>query len=415
MAGAQLIRPDRHFVEEIIATGGGDLKRCFQCASCSVVCDLANGGRPFPRKEMIWAQWGLEDRLVADPDIWLCHQCNDCSRHCPRGARPGDVLSAIRRHTVGHFATPAFFSRWVNDARLIPATLLIPVVFIALALLARGPLERSLALHNHPGFYSDFFPHWLLIGSFGGLACLVFAVAVVGMARHWRAMKAADVAAGTHTPVMGLVPAFLAALGSIATHSRFASCEAQASRRVTHLTAFYGFLALFVVTLWAVVDIYVNPLVGSASLYPFGLGHPMKILANVGGALLIFGSVRAILSRRDTGAGASASTSFDLIFLWVMLGVGVTGYVVEAFRFAEPAAGSATASAAYAVYFLHLVLVFQLLMYLPYTKFAHVLYRGVAMIYAEHTGRRRAALVPPAAPEVLEAAPAPEMVGAGEG
>jgi len=72
---------------------------------------------------------------------------------------------------------------------------------------------------------------------------------------------------------------------------------------------------------------------------------------------------------------------------------GITGFIVEIFRFvAEGAAGaeayaSGYATPAYAFYFVHLVCVFGLLVYLPYSKFAHIWYRLAAMIYGEHTGR----------------------------
>jgi quinone-modifying oxidoreductase subunit QmoC len=93
--------------------------------------------------------------------------------------------------------------------------------------------------------------------------------------------------------------------------------------------------------------------------------------------------------------GKHQSTSFDWIFVWLLFFVGVTGYVVEIFRFvAEGAAGaeayaSGFALPAYSIYFMHLVCVFGLLVYLPYSKFAHIWYRTVAMIYAEATGRTR--------------------------
>jgi quinone-modifying oxidoreductase subunit QmoC len=391
MAGATLVRPDRRFVEDLIASGGGDLKKCFQCATCSAVCELSDGGPPFPRKEMIWAQWGLRDRLLSDPDIWLCHQCNDCSKRCPRGARPGDVLAAVRRQAIQHYAVPRFFARWVNQVRFVPVTFLLPVALLALALVLRAPIEEAVSFHHHPGFYADFFPHWLLIGFYGLFTGLAAAVAVVGIVRHWKAMRGADEASGGYAPRSGVVASILRTLTSVAVHDRFGSCEAQASRRVAHLTAFYGFLALYVVTLWAVIDIYVNPALGIQSLYPFGLMHPMKMLANVGGVLLIFGATRAILDRRREGPGSADSTSFDWIFVWTLLGVGVTGFAVEVLRFAvEPTPPQALQTLAYAVYFVHLALVFHLLVYLPYSKFAHVIYRFVAMVYAEHTGRHRA-------------------------
>ena len=87
-----------------------------------------------------------------------------------------------------------------------------------------------------------------------------------------------------------------------------------------------------------------------------------------------------------------ASTAFDWIFVGLLLSVTVTGLATEILRFAaEPAAhgagGAGLAKTALAVYFVHLVLVFQLLVYLPYSKFAHIVYRTVAMVYAEYSGR----------------------------
>jgi len=413
-AAATLVRPDRGFVEDILASGGGDLKQCFQCATCSAVCELAEGARPFPRKEMHWAQWGLKDRLVADPDVWLCHQCNDCSTRCPRGARPGDVLAAIRHQAVRHFATPRFLATWANRAATLPLVLLVPVVLVGATLLARDPLARALPVGTEHGFYAEFFPHWLLIGFYGlftGFACVA---AVIGVIRFWRAMRAADEAEGGYAPTVGIATSLGRTLGAILTHRRFGRCVAQAPRRLTHLMAFYGFLALYVVTVWAVIDLYVNPRLGIPSQYPFGLLHPMKVLANVGGVLLIVGCAKAITDRWRDAPGAAASTAFDWIFAWLLLTVGVTGFVTEALRFTTDPAGS-LAPVAYAVYFVHLVAVFQLLVYLPYSKFAHLLYRTVAMVYAEHTARHGPiAALPTGRAAGLAPASAAAAVGAGE-
>jgi len=399
MAEALLLKPDRKFVKEVMEAGGGDLRKCYQCATCSVVCGLSNGPSPFPRKEMIWAQWGLKDRLVSDPDIWLCHQCNDCSLRCPRGARPGDVLAAVRQKAIEHYAFPGFMGKLVNSARAVPIMLLLaPALLIAAALMVRGPLEAAVGYvdpHGHE-FYAHFFPHWLLIVFFSGLTLVTFGGLIVGLFRFWKGMKATDQALGRGTAVLGFVPSTVKALKAVLTHDRFGECTDQASRKPAHLMAFYGFLALFIVTVWAVVDLYVMPLVGVEALYPFDLTHPMKILANVGGILLIVGAGRAIMNRlRAPQDGYHQSTSFDWIFVWLLFLVGLSGFVVEVFRFvAEGAAGgeayaSGFALPAYSIYFLHLVLVFGLLVYLPYSKFAHMWYRLVAMIYGEHTGRTR--------------------------
>ena len=97
MSEAIMLDPDVGFIKDVRALGGGDLKKCYQCATCSVVCPISPETKPFPRKEMIAASWGLKDKVVSSSDIWLCHNCGDCNTRCPRDAKPGDALAAIRK------------------------------------------------------------------------------------------------------------------------------------------------------------------------------------------------------------------------------------------------------------------------------------------------------------------------------
>ena len=153
MSQAAPIEPDISFIRELKTSGGDDLKKCFQCATCSVVCNLSPAERPFPRKEMVWAQWGLKDRLASDPDVWLCHQCNDCSKYCPRGARPGDVMAALRRRQIEDNAAPRFLARMVSDPRFLPVIFAFPVMLLLLFMSAAGTLHIPRRRDHLPQVY----------------------------------------------------------------------------------------------------------------------------------------------------------------------------------------------------------------------------------------------------------------------
>ncbi|MHC4798938.1 MAG: quinone-interacting membrane-bound oxidoreductase complex subunit QmoC [Planctomycetota bacterium] len=381
------VKPDSEFLHCILDEGGENLKKCFQCATCSVACELSGERKPFPRKEMIWAQWGLKDRLAADPDVWLCHQCNDCSEKCPRGARPGDVLATIRRQSVLNYAVPRFLGRWVNQPKYLPLLLFIPVVLLGLASLCKDPVENALGISKHTGekiVYSStsMFPHWLLNSFFILLSILVFLAIIAGVIRFWRAMKAADARNGNAEPAKGLVASIVSALKNIITHDNFTMCTTERPRFLSHLGVFYGFIALFVVMIWVVTARY-NPLIQSDFVYPFNFLNPWRILANVGGLALIAGCLLMIQARWKNREHAGASTFFDWVFIGILLVVAVTGLITELLHYARLVPYRQIA------YFIHLVFVFALLMYLPYSKFAHLIYRTTAMVYAEYSGRIR--------------------------
>ena len=117
MTEKYLAQPDLDFIAQVRNLGGETLKKCYQCATCSVACPIAPEDSPFPRKEMIAASWGLKDRLLNSGDIWLCHQCGDCTDLCPRGAAPGDVLSAVRSAAIIEYARPKALAKAVNDPK----------------------------------------------------------------------------------------------------------------------------------------------------------------------------------------------------------------------------------------------------------------------------------------------------------
>ena len=89
MTGRVTIDADLNFVQGLIHHGGADLKKCYQCSTCTVACPLTPDEAPFPRKEMLWAQWGMKDKLVRDMDLWLCHNCNDCTDLCQGAQNQG--------------------------------------------------------------------------------------------------------------------------------------------------------------------------------------------------------------------------------------------------------------------------------------------------------------------------------------
>jgi quinone-modifying oxidoreductase subunit QmoC len=130
-----------------------------------------------------------------------------------------------------------------------------------------------------------------------------------------------------------------------------------------------------------VVTMRINPLVRGEFIYPLSFWSPWKMLANVGGIALVVGCAVMLYERWKHRERPVGSSFFDMALLWTLLAVAVTGLLTEALHFArlEPHR--------HAMYFVHLVCAFALLLYLPYSKLAHLVYRTTALVYAEHTGR----------------------------
>ncbi|MCJ7627397.1 MAG: quinone-interacting membrane-bound oxidoreductase complex subunit QmoC [Longimicrobiales bacterium] len=377
--------PDLEFIRALQKSGGDSLKKCMQCGNCSAACPLSPDLHPFPRKEMAWALWGLKDRLLRDPDIWLCHHCNDCSTNCPRQTRPGDVLGAVRQQCILHYAFPSFLARWVSDPRFIPVLLAIPAILLGLATRYREAIGDALGLSvaaEESIIYSfvPMFPHWLLNTFFGFFSILALLAAVIGVTRFSRALNKSRVWGEDPEPVKGVFASIGTVLLKVVTHDRFTSCETDHSRSISHFFVFFGFLALAMVTVWVITGPY-NPLIHSDFIYPFSFWSPWKLLANIGGLAVLTGVLLMIWERLYFGHLAGTSSYFDWLLVWSVFLVVASGFATEVLHYLRMTPHRQVA------YFIHLVFVFSLLIYLPYSKFAHMLYRTTAMVFAERYGR----------------------------
>jgi quinone-modifying oxidoreductase subunit QmoC len=347
----------------------GSASRCYQCATCSSVCELAPVSAPFPRKQMLWAQWGLLDRLAADPGIWLCHQCNDCNIRCPRDAQPGDVLQTLRAAAVEHLAAPRWLGRLVGRARTTwPLLVGLPIlIWIAILAVFTGlevpAVNPDLPVLEGRFHYEKFVPHPLIYVVYSSISLWVVGAAWVSGRRFWALLGAGAQRSGSF--LTNLVPAVV----EISTHKRFGTCTDAPTRRWGHFGVMWGFVGAAVTSGFLVVYLY------GFHMYPLPLDHWVKWLGNVSALALVVGGVLLLFNRARNTRQSGATTAFDRFFLWLVAAVIVTGVLTEAFRFlAEPVV-------ACAVYVAHLGVVFTLFVTFPYSKFAHLLYRTLAMVH----------------------------------
>ncbi len=338
MSNQVVVEPDLKFTEDLIKAGAGDLKKCFQCATCSVACRVSPDNNPYPRKEMIWAQWGLKDRLMSDPDVWLCHQCNDCSTKCPRGAYPGDVLKAARKMHIQESAWPGFLGKLVGEPALFVLAMGIPVVLVLLMVFVLNHgLEFPKPTSEYRVHYGEFIKYIHVQLFF--TAALAFGVIslLLSLKNYWNKLEASNPAAAAG-PRKGFVPSLIEALSEILPHTTFKDCDANNIRYSAHLLTFWGMLGLVVTTaiVAGIVDIPHYLLGGAEGIPPSRSGPgaiPIKLLGNVSALAFLIGLTIMLVRRLTVPEQAGKSAYFDWFFLFTICGTGITGLATELVRF----------------------------------------------------------------------------------
>lgn len=387
MAAPVLVEPDLGFIRDVKSAGGDTLKKCYQCATCSAVCNLSEVGSPFPRKEMLLANWGQSSRLMGDPNVWLCYQCNDCTTYCPRGARPGDVLAAVRSYAYRNFAFPKFMGRALATPRALPLLFGVPFIIMLVLIYLTAPMTAAgeyQFLASETIDFNIFLPHSTVDAFFVLGNILIFIFAAVGFARFWKTLREPG-----ENKQISFVAAAIVTVKEVIAHSRFRTCGTNAARATGHMLLLFGFVGAMITTglvlLFVFLPHYIN-LLGMESInsffhVPIDLPHPVKILGALSGIALVIGCGMLVYRRWTNRDEVGANGYTDYLFLYIMFLTGLTGLLSWLARLTD------IAMLAYVIYFAHILLVFFLLWYMPYSKFAHMFYRSLALVHARQVGR----------------------------
>lgn len=395
MTEKYLVQPDLDFIAQMRSLGGETLKKCYQCATCSVACPIAPENSPFPRKEMIAASWGLKDRLINNGDIWLCHQCGDCTDLCPRGAAPGDVLSAARSAAITEYARPKALANAVNNPKMLPYLIGIPAIWFALlAFITMTAGETMTKIfdtfgiawsHAHEGAehviaQANFFSTWFVDLTFVPLATAVAIIFFLGLKNFLNNIHENAVLEGKtdkrSLDYKALFQALIRIIPTVLKHDKFNECESNKDRATPHMMVLYSFIGLFIVTSIGFVLLYIAQMPG-----PYSQLSPMKWLANISGVALVIGSGLMIKNRLDKKE-EQVTYYKDWFILGVVFILGLTGMLTEMARMAH------LEYISYFFYYLHLIAIFELFAFLPFSKMAHLVYRVTAMAYAEYGNRK---------------------------
>ena len=280
------------------------------------------------------------------------------------------------------YATPKALARMVSDPKKLPILLAIPaVIFLVVGLLLKvvGVHWLNFAPDGDHLWQADFIGNYLvdiiMIPTFFG-SVTVFAL---GLKRFIADMHKNALAEGKTNKEKidpaGFIQALIKIVPRILKHQRFNECGENKERSTAHMMVLFAFIGLFVVTNCFFAAEWIFHIEG-----PYQQINPVKWLGNLSGIALVLGGLLLMknrLSKKD-----QTSSYWDWYLIGLVLGLGITGLLTQMHRL-----GGLHNVAAF-IYFLHLIFIWSLFAYTPFSKLAHIAYRTVAMAYQEYSGRK---------------------------
>jgi heterodisulfide reductase subunit C len=372
-------RVDPDLLNEIKQYGAVDFEKCINCGNCTAVCSLTSEEDHFPRHIIRLAQLGLKDRLLGSKELWLCFNCGDCSETCPQQAEPANFMAAARCYAITHY-DPVGFGRFICKMPVLGGFF----VFLMLLFFGTFMYAEHQTISRESLKLFDFIPYEV-IHTVGLIAMILIGLAslaaIFNMVYHIAKVNKLSYKNFFNGSRMNWAKAFWDAVmvQSLGQKRYREDCEAKENVQVwylskwfVHAATMWGFLGL----LSATILNYALDIIG---LKPTGtavpLWYPIRLLGTLSGLLFVYG-VSMLIYRRWKAPDKTHSYSrpSDWIFLTLLWMSGITGFILEiALYLPQPPVWG------YGMFIVHVAFSMVLVLLIPFTKFAHAIYRIVAL------------------------------------
>lgn len=358
------ITVDARLLKDIKRHGAFDVSACFHCGNCTAVCPLSDQHGNFPRRMIRLGQIGDRERLLDSPEAWLCYYCGECSDTCPREAEPGEYMAAVRRYAIAS-AEPTGLARWAYGSTLglLAITALFGAILGAFLVGVRPPSEVQHVLFRMVSY-----------GAVHSVGIAVMVLTVLSMAVSVTRVLRRFLKGAGPQPIAAYARAARATLVELATMKRHRDETPTPNEpwyrnaASVHLAILWGFLGLLAATILDYIFIALLPL-GITTFWP------ARIIGTISGVVMMAGVTAAIVRRLGKVEKNVARTDpMDWWLLWVLWILGITGFWLEV-------AVTLRASNALSdiVLLVHAALAMELILLTTFTKFAHVIYRPLAL------------------------------------
>jgi ferredoxin len=375
------VRVDPTLLPQLRQYGAFDVDACFNCGNCTAVCPLSSGDSTFPRRIIRYAQVGMQEQLLASKELWTCYACGQCSETCPRQAEPSEFMAAARRYAIASYDRTRL-ARYLYLRPLLGTVFAVLLaVFLGLFMFVNrsGPVPQGEMAYFEwvpAGLIHDLGIVAMVLVFFAGLAGVLTMIRKVGGASgvRWRGL-----ANRAGLRAMGAAVWSSVAVESLGQKRYREECENDESalpwyRRpwLLHAATMFGFLGLLAATTLD-FGLEIVGLRETGEAVP--IWYPVRLLGTVSGVLLMYGVTMLMIRRwRKDGRTARHSFTSDWMFLWLLWLSGLTGFIIELALYLPQ-----TPIWGYALFLVHVAIAMELVLLVPFTKFAHAIYRPVSL------------------------------------